>query len=308
LPGGGGDAAIGALRSLRQAGFQGRIVSTDANPLSSGLYLADSHEVLPEIKDPSFFDRALALIERERVDVIFPTSGFDTLIYSQRKAELEKRGVVVAMSDWPAVETCIDKWKFYQRTHARFPLPVTSLDPETRTEFPCFVKPVRGKGARGVAKCADSRELAQQLARRDDLVIQDYLPGDEYSIDVLSDLEGRPLVAVPRVRIAVKEGICVKGRVVRDAEIEKACLDLAEYLKLRGPSCMQMKRDASGQPRFVEVNPRMGGATIFATLAGVNIAALLVELAQGRPVSVEPFREITVLRYYEEIVLDGQGS
>ena len=58
LPGGGGDAAIGALRSLRQAGFKGRIISTDANPLSSGLYLADSHQVLPEIKDlnnPKFF-------------------------------------------------------------------------------------------------------------------------------------------------------------------------------------------------------------------------------------------------------------
>jgi len=303
LPGGGGDAAIGALRALRQAGFKGRIVSTDANPLSTGLYLADSHHVLPPIKDPSFFDRALEVIERERIDVIFPTSGFDTLIYSQRKAELEARGVTVAMSDWPVVESCIDKWMFYQRTHERFPLPRTTLDPEARHDFPCFVKPVRGKGARGIALCRNEGELAAEVAKRDDLIIQDYLPGEEYSIDCLSDLAGKPLAAVPRERIAVKEGICVKGRVVRDPEVEKTCFELAAFLGIKGPSCMQMKRDEDGRMRFVEVNPRMGGATIFASLAGVNIAWLLLELACGREVAIEPFREITVLRFYDEVVV-----
>lgn len=308
LPGGGGDAAIGAMRSLRRAGFRGRIVSTDANPLSTGLYLADAHHVLPPIKDETFFERALEVIEGEGVDVVFPTSGFDTLIYSQRKAELEARGVVVAISDWPAVHACVDKWEFYQRTHERFPLPRTTRDPEARTEFPCFVKPVGGKGGRGIALCRNAAELAHEISRRDDLLICDYLPGEEYSIDCLSDLDGRPLAAVPRERIAVKEGICVKGRTVRDPEMERLCLELAAFLGLKGPSCMQMKRDAAGKMRFVEVNPRMGGATIFATLAGVNIAWLLLELAQGHSIEIEPFREITVLRYYDEVVLDEKSA
>lgn len=306
LPGGGGDAAIGAMRSLRRAGFAGRIVSTDANPLSTGLYLADAHHVLPPIADDTFFDRALEVIEKEKIDVIFPTSGFDTLIYSQKKQELQDRGVVVAISDWPTIETCIDKWLFYEKTRERFPLPNTTMDPEAQTAFPCFVKPVRGKGARGIARCNDAAELAYQVSQRDDLIISDYLPGEEYSIDCLSDLTGKALAAVPRERIAVKEGICVKGRTVRDAEMEQACKDLAEFLGLQGPSCIQMKRDADGKMRFVEVNPRMGGATIFATLAGVNIAWLLLELSQGREVDVEPFREITVLRYYDEVVLDEE--
>ena len=308
LPGGGGDAAIGALRSLRRAGFAGRIIATDAEPLSTGLYLADGHHVLPPIKDENFFDRALEVIEKEKIDIIFPTSGFDTLVYSRRKRELEERGVVVAISDWPAVETCIDKWKFYEKTRGRFPLPHTTMDPAERDQFPCFVKPIEGKGARGVALCQDADALAYQLSQRDDLLICDYLPGAEYSIDCLSDLQGKALVAVPRERIAVKEGICVKGRVVHDPEVEQACLDLANFLGLKGPTCMQMKRDVEGKMRFVEVNPRMGGATIFATLAGVNIAWLLVELAQGRSVEIEPFREITVLRHYEEVVLEGGGK
>lgn len=304
LPGGGGDAAIGALRSLRQVGFEGRIVASDADPLATGLYLADAHYVLPPIKDETFFDRALEMIEREKVDIIFPTSGFDTLVYSQRKAELEARGVVVAMSDWPAIDTCVDKWKFYQATRERFPLPRCTLDPSEREDFPCFVKPVEGKGARGIALCRNAGELAYQVSQRDDLLICDYLPGREYTIDCLSDLDGRPLVAVPRERIAVKEGICVKGRVVHHPEMEESCLALAAHLGLKGPSCMQMKEDVDGKLRFLEINPRMGGATIFATLAGVNMAHLLVELARGRSVEIPRFREVTVLRHYDEVVLE----
>lgn len=68
---------------------------------------------------------------------------------------------------------------------------------------------------------------------------------------------------------------------------------------------MQMKRAANGEVKFLEVNPRMGGGTIFATLAGVNFSQLQVELAAGRTVKIPPFRDITVLRYYEEIVLEG---
>jgi carbamoyl-phosphate synthase large subunit len=305
LPGGGGTAAICALKSLRMAGFQGRIVSTDADPLSPGFFLADAHAMLPPISDPRFFEQALGVIEREHISLILPTSGFDIIVYSQHKKELERRGVTVIVSDYSVLENCVDKWKFHQLTHERFPLPRTTLDPRLGVEFPCFVKPIRGKGSRGIALCRTAEELAKQLQLRDDLLIQEYLPGEEFSIDVLSDLQGNPLVAVPRVRLATKEGISVKGRVFHDEQIQQTCLDLARFLGLQGPSCMQMKRAANGEVKFLEVNPRMGGGTIFATLAGVNFAQLQVELAAGQSVTIPPFRDITVLRYYEEIVLEG---
>jgi len=287
------------------AGFAGRIVSTDADPLSAAFHLADSYATLPPISDSQFFDRALEFIERERVTLIFPTSGFDILVYSRRKAELESRGVTVAMSDHPAMKNCIDKWRFYQLTREHFSLPRTTLDPQDGVQFPCFVKPIAGKGSRGIAVCHTEAELTDQMAARDDLLIQAYLPGEEYSIDVLSDLTGKALVAVPRVRLATKEGISVKGRVVHDRQLEQACLDLADFLELKGPTCMQMRRDPNGEPRFLEVNPRMGGGAIFTTLAGINFASLLVSLAAGESVQIPAFKELTVLRYYEEIAING---
>jgi carbamoyl-phosphate synthase large subunit len=308
LPGAGGTAAICALKSLRMAGFSGRIVSTDADPLSPGFYLVDGYATLPPISDAQFFDRALEFIERERVTLILPTSGFDILVYSQRKAELERRGVTVAMSDYPAIERCVDKWLFYQLTRERFPMPHTILDPQQGVTFPCFVKPVRGKGSRGIALCRTAEELVHQQTLRQDLLIQEYLPGEEYTIDVLSDLQGTPLVAVPRIRLATKEGISVKGKVIHDPHMQQLCLELAGVLGLKGPSCMQMKRDVNGQVKFLEVNPRMGGGTVFTTLAGVNLAALTVALALGEAVEIPSFRDLTVLRYYEEVVVEGESG
>ena len=69
---------------------------------------------------------------------------------------------------------------------------------------------------------------------------------------------------------------------------------------------MQLKRDSAGAPRFIEVNPRMGGGTIFAALAGVNMALLSVTLAAGCPLPPLKFSEITVVRYFEELVLIGE--
>src|SRR5207247_9036214 len=77
VSGGGGAAAISTIKSLRLGGFDGRIVSVDAEPLSAGLYLADGFRVVPKAKDPEFLPAVKRLIEEEHVDVIFPTSGFD---------------------------------------------------------------------------------------------------------------------------------------------------------------------------------------------------------------------------------------
>jgi len=305
VSGGGGAAAISTIKALRMGGFDGRIVATDAERLSAGLYLADTFRVVPKAKDPAFYPAVRRLIEEEHVEVILPTSGFDIYEYARHKPELEAMGVVVAMSDADAMTTCENKWQFYLKTEGLFPLPETSRDPQSWHRFPCFVKPVFGKGSRDTHRCTTREELEFHTLPSRDMLIQEYLPGEEYTVDVLSDLSGVPLLAVPRARLETKEGISSKGRVFRDKEMERLCLDLARHLGLKGPTCMQLKRDDGGRPKFMEVNPRIGGGSIFTTLAGVNIPMLLLRLIAGMELAPQNAKEIVVLRYYEEVVLDN---
>jgi carbamoyl-phosphate synthase large subunit len=307
VPGAGGAAAVGAIKSLRLAGFRGRIVSTDANPLSAGFHLSDAFRVMPRAKDPGFLPALMRLIEEEGIDVILPTSGFDIHEYARHRRALEALGVVVAMSDLDAMRTCANKWEFYLKTHGAFPLPETGRDTAGWQRFPCFVKPMFGKGSRDAHRCDTRDELAFHAARIPDLIVQEYLPGEEYTVDVLSDLSGAPILAVPRVRLETKEGISSKGRVFRDHEMERLCLEMARHLTLKGPTCMQLRRDRAGAVKFLEVNPRLGGGSIFATLAGVNIPKLVLDLVDGTGIAPPFPKEIIVLRYYEEVVLDARA-
>jgi len=305
VSGAGGAAAISTIKALRMGRFDGRIVSTDAERLSAGLYLADAFRVVPRAKDPAFFPAVRRLIEDEHIGIIFPTSGFDIYEFARHKRELEAMGVVVAMSDADAMTTCENKWQFYLKTQGVFPLPETGRDAKTWNRFPCFVKPVFGKGSRDTHRCATREELEFHMLPARDMLIQEYLPGEEYTVDVLSDLSGAPLLAVPRARLETKDGISSKGRVFHDEEMERLCLDLARHLGLKGPTCMQLKRDDAGRPKFMEVNPRIGGGSMFTTLAGVNIPILLLRLIDGMELAPQKAKEIVVLRYYEEVVLDS---
>ena len=305
VPGAGGAAGIGAIKALRLAGYRGRIVATDSDPLAPGLRLADVGAVLPPAAAEDFVPHALDLVRTWHVDVILPTSGFDTPVYARCTSELAAAGARAIGSPPDVMETCLDKWRFHEHVRDHLPVARSFRTPPRHLEFPCVVKPVRGKGSRGVWVCADRAALERRLAEEADLLVQEYLPGPEYSVDVLADLEGRPLVAVPRLRLAVRDGVSVRARVEHDPEIERLSLAMAAALGVRGPVCMQLRRDAHAAPRFTEVNPRMGGGTFFAALAGVNLAACCLDLAAGRPLPPLHFAEITVVRYFEEIVVDA---
>ncbi|MDD5510985.1 MAG: ATP-grasp domain-containing protein [Dehalococcoidales bacterium] len=310
IPGAGGAAGLGAIKSLRLCGFEGRIVATDANALSSGLYLADCSYVVPFADNYSFITEATKIIENERIDTIMPTSGSDLIPYSKNKKSIEEKGIIVAMSDYQVIESCLDKLRFYHQLKNKFNLPYTTTDQSEINAFPCIVKPIWGKGSKNVFTCHSKANLENILLKNHDMVIQEYLPGKEYSIDVLSDLEGKPLLAIPRERIEVKAGISFKSRIVLDNVIAKECLRIAECLSIKGPSCVQMRCDKKGKPRVVEVNPRIGGGTILTTYAGVNFPELVLAMASASSYKIpklKELKEITMLRYYEEVILDAKG-
>jgi len=123
---------------------------------------------------------------------------------------------------------------------------------------------------------------------------------------MLSDLDGKPLIAVPRIRMQTKAGISTKGKVLKDHLLEKECMEIAEHIGIRGPCCIQMKESLEGRLKLIEVNPRMGGGTIFTALAGANFPAMLLDMIEGKRITVPTISEITIIRYFEEIVVRSE--
>ena len=122
-----------------------------------------------------------------------------------------------------------------------------ALDPADWT-YPVVVKPRAGSGSRDIRILRSAAELAA-TEHSEDLLVQEYLPGDEYSIDVFAGRPGHVIASVPRLRAKVDSGISVAGRTVRDPELERFGAAVAEATGLLFIANVQAKRDGSAVRR-----------------------------------------------------------
>jgi carbamoyl-phosphate synthase large subunit len=232
-----------------------------------------------------------------------PSSGFDIYGYSTNYDIIVETGAIPIVSRRKVLEICRDKLLSYKFLSNKFPFAFTCEYYEKIDTFPLIAKPRFGKGSNNIIE--DKLDLEYVLSKFKNMIFQEYLPGTEYTVDVLSDLTEKPIMAIPRIRIDTKAGISVKGKIKRDLMIENLCKKTAETLGIKGPCCIQLKESENGELKIIEINPRFGGGTFFTTLAGANFPAMLLEMASNNSnnLIIPKVSEITVLRYFEEIVI-----
>jgi len=304
VPGAAAPAGINTIKSLKMVKFNGKIIATDLDSLAPGAFMADKFSTMPHVGEESLFiDKLFDLVKIHRITVLLPSSGFDIYPYSKYRNDLQELGAYAVVSDRDVLEICRDKMRTYQELLPRFKVPFTTTEPDKIPSFPVIAKPRFGKGSRDVIVIEDESDLRYVTSKYHDMIFQQYLPGIEYTIDVLSDLNKEPLFAIPRIRLQTRGGISTKGKIARNQKMEEDCMNIAKFVGIRGPCCIQMKETEDREPQFVEVNARLGGGTIFTTLAGANIPALILDLVDGKEISVPKISEVTVIRYFEEIVV-----
>jgi carbamoyl-phosphate synthase large subunit len=309
VPGAAGPAGVNTIKSLKMARFGGKIIATDSSKLSAGFFMASAHVVMPNIIDEvNYMTKLEQVINNHNIEVLMPSSGYDIQLYSKYRKQIEQLGAKPVVSDLESMEICYDKMMTFQKLNDKFDMPFTTTDPNKIPEFPIIAKPRREKGGYDMMVIENENGLIQATSKFHDMIFQEYLPGEEYTIDVLSDLNKKPLVAVPRIRLETKGGISTKGKVIHDTQIEQICMNVADFIGIRGPCCIQMKGAKNGRLKLVEVNPRMGGGTIFATLAGVNFPALILDMVEEKEIIKPSFSETTIIRYFEEIIVDKIAS
>ena len=131
------------------------------------------------------------------------------------------------------------------------------FDPQS-WDYPVVLKPRTGSGSRDISVVASARELAD-LERSEEFIVQEYLPGEEYSIDVLCDTRSHVIAAVPRIRARVDSGVSVAGRTIHDPELERFGATVAGLTGLTYVANVQARRDVAGRASLLEVNPRAPG-------------------------------------------------
>jgi carbamoyl-phosphate synthase large subunit len=278
-----------------------RVIGTDCSPLSAGLYLCDRGYVVPRGENPRFIDAILRICDAEKPKMIISGPEEEIITLSRNMKLFKKRKILLLCPDYKTVEVCSDKLKTWKK-FKELGVPVPEIYDESHVRFPCIIKPRHGRGGQHIFKVDDPAQLRSLLKKVKDPIIQEYVEGVEYSVDTLSDLKGRPLSIVPRIRLEVESGVSVKGEVVCDEEIINYCEKIIKKIKLPGPSCIQaIKTD--GEVKFTEINTRFGGGSILSMKADPSIVSNIIRMAKGeKPIPSSGFKEgIVMLRYYSEV-------
>ncbi len=302
---------VDIVTAFKRAGA--RTLATDVNPLAPALYHADEHAFVPRVSDPGYVAALRDLVDAHDISLIVPLTDLDHGVLARARDGL---GALVLLPAPEIVDALADKWLAHLLFEERgIGSPGTWLPdalPDA-LEYPVLVKARHGFGSRGIYRCADRRELDFFLGYTDhDSMVQAACRGEEFSIDVFCDLDGRCLNAVPRTMIESKGGESIKGMTIRDTELIEVGRHVSETLELVGPANIQCFREPDGTHRVTDINPRFGGAFPLPTAAGSRYPELAIALAAGeRP---EPrlgdFRDgLVMTRFFSELVLSaGPGG
>jgi len=237
---------------------------------------------VPFIDAPDFIDKFNKIIEDNKINIVFPTHDTVALFFSEN---LNKIDANVIVADRKTAEICRDKQKTYNefKDFDFIPKTYTKID-----GFPVFIKPRKGQGGVGAKLIQSENDLPSDI----DLisyVICEYLPGEEYTVDCLTDKDGKLIFVSPRSRKRLLAGVTVSGTTEELTPEIKFIADIINNkLSFLGLWWFQIKKDANGKWKLMEISTRVAGTMCLTRAKGVNLPLLSVYIAMGYDVEVLP--------------------
>lgn len=296
-------AKVPLVRAFGEAAHArgGKVLAADLGPDNAALFEADGAVILPRSDAGGFADALANACAAHAVRLVVPTRDAELPVLAAASPRLTSQGVTALVAGAEALAICQDKRRFTAFCAAQgLATPRTYAPGEAPDRFPVFVRPVAGAGGQG----ARPIDRAQDVPAGAEFLVQALETDPEFTVDVLLDLTGRPLQAVARSRLQVRAGEAVKSRVEDAPELEEQALALCAALGLVGHNVVQAFHAAGRPPRFIEVNPRFGGASNLSIRAGLASPERILQMVEGRGAEAAAPRPIayglTLLRYAED--------
>jgi carbamoyl-phosphate synthase large subunit len=293
--------------ALRRMGFSGNVITTDMSPLSPGLYFGSKHYIVPLTTDPQYIPIIKSICFRERIHLLIPTIDDELPLFGRHTEDFWAMGIRVAVSSERTGLLCNDKYSTAQFLRDKgLPFVRTWMPSELNfknLQYPLFLKPRSGRGSVGAHTVNNERELRFFLDYVQDPIVQEFLPGKEFTIDLLADFNGNVISAVPRERLVVRSGVTDRGQTFNHPGMIQLAIRTAEALDIRGPANIQVKLQDDHATLF-EINPRFSGGIPLTIAAGADFPGWLLEMCCGRTLApcIGKFTDGLIMACYESAI------
>lgn len=288
-----------------QLGSDGLIVGADMQTTAPALTAADVKVTVPSVYSSNYVDSLLEICKTYEIKAVFSLNDLELPILAENKIRFNSIGTIPVVSDSAVIETCFDKYKTYEFIKSiGLDSPVTFVrleDAQVALEngdlnFPVVVKPRWGSGSIGIeivhneSELKDTYEvikkklgdtiLATASIGDETVLIQEYIEGTEYGMDVMNDFDGNNLGIAVKKKLAMRAGETDKAVTVNNMLISGMGAKISNALRHIGNlDCDVLEKD--GRYCILELNPRFGGGFPFTYLAGVNYPKVLIDLING---------------------------
>lgn len=304
----------------KNVGDGGKVVATDCSNLAPAVYEADVFYLVPRITAPGYIEQILDICVKEKIDGVFSLIDPELSLLARERERFLAVGATPILSDYELVETCFDKYRMFELlTGMGIPTGQCYLSKEDfyrdrqkgRIDYPVFVKPVRGSASLNINKVSSDQELETLFHLYDDLMIQEFMDGQEYGADVYVDMiSGKCTSIFVKKKIKMRAGETDKSVSVKNPELFELIRKFVEKCGFCGMIDIDLF-EIGGVFYISEVNPRFGGGYPHAYACGVNMPSQVLCNLSGRenPVRIGAYKEdVCMMKYNEIAVRDFEGE
>lgn len=317
------------------------VVGGDMGTDPTNKYLVDKFYQVPAAKNPTYVDVLLDVCKKEKVDILIPQMSAELPVLLANIDRFDTAGIIVSMTRNESLNIANNKLKLFDFMRAN-EIPVSkysvveSIDDFDRAiheigypEKPVCIKITESSGARGV-RIIDAKksrfdifayekpdsffisydDMKNTLKEADvfpELMVMEYLSGDEYDVDLVAD-KGKILYIAGRRNPVMVMSITQESILEKNEEAYHIAETVVEKLGLDGNIGLDFKFADDGSCRLLEINPRIDATVSIFAAGGLNLPYLQVKHLLGEELPAVNIQYGTRLkRRYSETFTDKEG-
>ncbi|MDZ7959729.1 MAG: ATP-grasp domain-containing protein [Aulosira sp. DedQUE10] len=302
-------------KSLKELNLGGSIVTTDIKTNAPASFIADFQEQVPNVSSYDYVAILKEVCKKYQIKLLIPLIDTELDILSLHRQEFEALGVTLLVSSYATNQISFDKrntYEFFTGIGVQTP---EILNPEEilahpEAKYPLLIKPANGSCSIGVTKIRNAWELEFFKDYIPNAIVQEFVVGEEYTLDILVDFQQQVRCIVPRLRIETRAGEISKGVTVKNPSLIAAAKKVVESLPgARGCITVQCFITPKNEIKFIEINPRFGGGFPLSYEAGADFPSWIIEMMLGKypDIRIDGWQEgITMLRYDDAIFVNQE--
>ena len=293
---------------------KGLVIATDCSNLAPAIFDADKYYIVPRMTEPGYIDVILNICKKEQVTGVLSLIDPELSLIAENREKFEAVGTTVIESSYELCEMSLDKMAMFSwLTEHGYKCAKSYLDKEEffadinagKMTYPVFVKPYKGSASISISKVYDKETVELLFAHEDDLMIQEFLEGQEIGADVYIDMISGEIVSIfTKKKIKMRAGETDKAVSFKDEKLFKLIKQFVSEAGYRAQIDIDIF-DVDGEYYISEINPRFGGGYPHAYESGANHIKLIVNNLAGisNECVVGQYEEGTYMMKYNEVMV-----